>query len=703
MSGSLYYAAVSGLGAGSNTTVYITDTVTSRCAGTAITIDVTTDSGLAVSESNETNNTDSWSGTVLNNGYKGKKDYTGGSDIKTYKEFCVNGGVTYSAGDSGYYSASGNPGWTHYNVSWNQDDPGIPSGATIIEARLYVPYCWAPHDWDVTTYTSMTFNGNGVPMDMSSPGFSLDDYWDAKLYDPLSTQYGTLVYDVTGDYDPDTANYASLGNTYPGGTSMRGMLLVVVYDDGGDTKRRIVLNEGFDVLCAHPERYTTTSEEATAWAPFSADIGCCMQAAGARLITFAPGAGGSGGAGEGELIFNGDTIGYDAWARMGSTGSIEPQIGVSDVDVTAYLQSTNEAGFQSNESHDWMEAMVGILEIECSGAVIAIDQPEFVEPQSQFTINITVDPLSNNISAVQYDLYYNTSVVWAEWANPGPFLNENLDTDVNVLEIDNLWDSAGHVGKIMYAETALGSGGTLPSVNTPGVLTTIHFSAIGESGRDTQMDIRDAMASDPLKQPVELVMEDCGVTIYDNQDPVANGTSMYRFSNVASKFQCFAVLCPCLSDGGPDDWWGANITYVRWDFGDGEYGTSEGVDPCEVKEHEYMTWNWNGTGYDPFIAYLTVRDDGEPQLSNTTEVKVMVYIAGDTNGDGKVNIFDLACVGKHWGQSAANSAGANCTYYWTDSQADEADLNNDNDVDTLDAMIVGTNWNCLAYPPYYEE
>ena len=338
--------------------------------------------------------------------------------------------------------------------------------------------------------------------------------------------------------------------------------------------------------------------------------------------------------------------------------------------------------------------------------IIEIDQPEFVDPQSQFTVNITVDPQANDISAIQYDLYYNTSVVWAEWANPGPFLKQGgASTDVVVRTIDNTWDTVNYVGKISYAETTLGTGGLLPSVNTSGVLTTIHFSAIGERGAYNYFNFSDVLISDPDKNPVDHDITNCGncgVTIYDNIPPVANGASMHRVSNVASTFQCFAVLCPCLSNGGGDVWKGDNITYILWNFGDGEYGTSEGVDPCEVREHEYTTWNWNGAGYDPFIAYLAVRDDGEPQLENTTEVEVVVYIAGDTNGDGVVDILDAACVGKRYGQTA-DPAPANCTHYWDDVQQDEADLNNDGRVSTIDLMIVGTNWNRLAYPPYIQD
>ena len=43
---------------------------------------------------------------------------------------------------------------------------------------------------------------------------------------------------------------------------------------------------------------------------------------------------------------------------------------------------------------------------------------------------------------------YNTSIVRAEWANPGPLLKQNgADTDVIVLMIDNGWDVEDKVGQ----------------------------------------------------------------------------------------------------------------------------------------------------------------------------------------------------------------------------------------------------------------
>ena len=332
---------------------------------------------------------------------------------------------------------------------------------------------------------------------------------------------------------------------------------------------------------------------------------------------------------------------------------------------------------------------------------ISVDQPEYVPPQDQFTVNVTVDPQSIAISAVQYDLYYNTSIVRADWANPGPLLKQNgADTSVIVLTIDNEWDVEAKVGKITYVETTLGSGdGNLPSVNTSGTITTICFSTIGDVNTSSYLEFGDVMISGPDKLDIHC----CIVTTCDNEVPVAVAKSMHRVSNVASRFQGEAILCCCNSHGGGDAGAGETITYARWDFGDGGCETSQDMGDCQ-KHHEYMTWNWVGGEighYVNFTAYLTVMDGGCPPGSNTTAVEVAVYIAGDTNGDGKVDICDAAYVGKHYGLTAIGPT-ATCGYYWTDPQADKADLNNDNRVSTIDLMIVGTNWNRLAYPPYVE-
>ncbi len=103
--------SVSGLAAGANTTVYAIDN-SIRDAGATVTITVTADCDDMISESNDTNNATTLDMTVVNNGYKGKKRYTGGANMTTWKTFELNGNLAYSLGDSYYLSAYSYPNWT---------------------------------------------------------------------------------------------------------------------------------------------------------------------------------------------------------------------------------------------------------------------------------------------------------------------------------------------------------------------------------------------------------------------------------------------------------------------------------------------------------------------------------------------------------------------------------------------------------------
>jgi len=205
-------------------------------------------------------------------------------------------------------------------------------------------YTWDKKDV-MSNNVNLTFNGNDQTVD--------EHYQDEKMF-ASSYPYGMLVYNVTDDFNA-AGNYANLTNsyTYGGNVSMRGMMLVVIYEDDTEPHRQIFVNEGFDLLYGGSSK-CTTPDEATAWAPIAGPAINMSEIAGARLVTFAPGADGSGSAGEGELIFNGE-VWNDEW-----TDNEVHQIGVSDRDVTSYLQSTdNLVGFQSNG--DYMEASNAFL------------------------------------------------------------------------------------------------------------------------------------------------------------------------------------------------------------------------------------------------------------------------------------------------------------------------------------------------------
>ena len=672
---------VPALAAGTNTTVCINDP-TIRSAGAAVNINVTADCNGEIDESNETNNASDIDVTVVNQGYKGKR-YTGGEDINTWKTFELQGDLLYSFGDS--YYASGSGGWTNYNITWAASDLPVPGTATDIkEARLYVPYTYAK-DGAMPNNYSMTFNDNPETFDVH--------YWDTLWYDRTYPYYGMLVYNVTANFNTsgNTANFTSLWSGLPAhsGASMRGMVLVVVYQNDSEPLRTIYVNEEFDILYGGSSKCTTPAE-ATAYAPFGAIDPSSVTSA--TLITVAPGAGPN----EGELSFNGQIIGTDVWNYGGSS-----QIGINETDVTSYLNATdNEANFQS--SGDWMEASNAFLVLQKAGVKISVE-PEvtIIQPQDQFDVNITVEAVEalgdTKVYGVEYYLVYNKSVVRAETQNKGPFLGGYTDTIVVINDIDQA------NGIVSYAETRKVPDG----VDGKDTVATIQFTAIGERRAMSTLDLFGVIVVDEDKNEIpSVIITDGTVTINDNIPPVANGTSKHEFNNVAKKYPCNTLLCSCsYDDNYPDK--GGNITYIRWAFGDGQYGTTEGlpVNNCTCKEHKYESWQWDPSlpdtnKYVPFNVSLTVTDDGCPEETTTTFFDVNVFIAGDANGDGRVNILDAVYVGKHWGQgcSPTEDPCVECySYLWADEQQDKADLNNDCTLNILDAVIIGANWGHVAW------
>ena len=158
-----------------------------------------------------------------------------------------------------------------------------------------------------------------------------------------------------------------------------------------------------------------------------------------------------------------------------------------------------------------------------------------------------------------------------------------------------------------------------------------------------------------------------------NYAPVVIAEAIHLHNIVG--YQCKAIFDATASHDPDND----EISY-EWDFGDEGYGSGS------VVEHIYTTYNWNGSGYEPFVVSLRVVDD--IGASTTVNIPANVYIAGDTNGDGVVDILDATIVGLEWDHEYGITK-------WAD-RSDQADLNNDGLVDILDAVIVGTNWGHVA-------
>jgi hypothetical protein len=685
-----------GFPGGSNMTVYCNCSFY-PIAGVKYNISVTVDSANGITESDETNNTMWDNRTAIWNGYKG--DGWQGPDMNLTNVQChpqdrIN--LTYSTGDSKYLSGYSKE-WTQYTANWTLSDfDSIPSEDTCIKkALLYVYYqSDTTPGKNLSDYFTVTFNElYEIPRErvyIDEKGFGSWDY---------TTPMGMAVYNVTEKFGV-ASNSVVLNNSYSGpgygghyktGGSITGMLLMVVYKHPGEPERIICIDEGMDTLCAKDD-YAITSEEATTYAKFS----CCepmplSKIIKATLVTVAP-LGNS--ASTTKLFFNdGEWLG--AWPAYAAPTNL----GIAETNVLPHLQETdNIAAFQSYKPAgetvgDTMAASNAFFVLEKAGVKISVE-PEvtIVQPQDQFDVNITVEALGDTkVYGVEYYLKYNTSVVRAETQNKGPFLGGYSDTIVVINDIDQ------PNGIVSYAETRKGTDG----VGGKDTVATIQFTAIGARGTMSALDLFDVIVVDEDKNEIpSVIITDGTVTINDNIPPTANGTSKHEFNNVAKKYPCNTILCSCsYDDNYPDK--GGNITYIRWAFGDGQYGTTEGlpVENCTCKEHKYESWQWD-EDYVPFNVSLTVTDDGCPEETDTTFFDVNVFIAGDANGDGRVNILDAVYVGKHWGNDCSPTTEPcdDCySYLWAEEQQDKADLNNDCTINILDAVIIGANWGHTAW------
>jgi len=303
-------------------------------------------------------------------------------------------------------------------------------------------------------------------------------------------------------------------------------------------------------------------------------------------------------------------------------------------------------------------SLASMTTVPASATTISIDNV-FMKPGEDAVTPIMINNVSN-LGVADINLTFDPSVVHVLSATSSDFdfFHAVIDNSTGVVRMGGIDYGDGLNGDIKLAEI------TLKAVGNHGEATTLGAK------------INELKEAGAIETSIPAT-EDNG-TAFINIPPVAIAIPMHSYNIVGNIYVCKAVFNGSNSYD-PD---GDAITNYSWDFGDGY------SDEGRMTEHIYSTYNYNGTGYEPFNLSLTVTDSGG--LTNTTITQINVFIAGDANGDGVVDIFDGVMVGLEWGEKCTDST-------WTAAQSDKADLNNDCVIDIFDGVIVGANWEEVAW------
>ncbi|RLG24821.1 hypothetical protein DRN85_07020 [Methanosarcinales archaeon] len=655
-----------------------------------ITINVTADcTGMVDEGSDEGNNTrieyrnttgDCDVDTMLPDtcyGYRGQHPL-GASDM-----YNGTGKVIYTDGNStsnGHISefVIGGPAADRNHV--DGQPAGIPAGATIKNATLYVYFDWrrtqtGPNpglspdpDFDMTFKNSSM----GAPAALTA----VANYTDMKGWAASQYQYGTMVYDVTpyvtgnDTYLAQRLNYAS-GKGYD-----RAISLMIAYDDGSGDMYHIV--EGYDRLAtlywkSSRFHYYVDRQDATTTLQFS-DVDPNTMAT-ADLFTVAIDTTNGTATDYSECLKIDNCPEYcAAWMKENQEDGSASYISFNRSDATNCITplGTDETvyiteGWQC--SVNGFAPVFGCLQAKGGAPEVVVDAPDTCV-SGTFTVDIDVETNGNEIYAVQYDLSFDPDVIRILDQHQGTFLSENgaVDTMVVINEFDNV------AGTASYSETRRG---VTTGTSTPGPLASITFTTVGDPNNCSDITLSGVVVSDAGAQEISAVIVNDSVCICEpNIGPTAVAKSDHKYNNVGSVFTCEATLNGSESYD-PD----GVIVQWSWACGDGGYESGE------IAQHIYNTYQWNGSTYTPFTATLTVTDDDS--ATDDDDCEVIVYIAGDANGDGTVNILDAAMIGLRWMKTCNDYPGV-C--WGAEEMADRADLNNDCVVNILDAVIVGTQW-----------
>jgi len=599
------------------------------------TVSATADSGSAVSESNETNNDLSVT-YVAGTSILPLSDWGYGGDepLTNYKSGAVVGDLIYTFGDSAYLGGYNNP-WSTYTVNFNIGSDtnqisnaveGMGSG-TVKEARLYMYYNWYRTDFgwspDPEDILTMAFDGTSIITDAKyedSAGFGT--YADVK--------YGTFAYDVTPYVTGDGTYQAVLthdntGNNY--GTSIYGMALLVIYEDGSKGMKEYHIAEGYDLLTQYYKSsktgrysYHVLPEDATSTVNMRRVIG-----EDTNLFTVTQAATSS--PDMSRLYFN-TAQWSDPWTTIfGSTGT-------DIVDVTLLKDTTNTVKFQ--DRGDGYSATNAILISEIDGTYIGLGPDQKTEFGRHIMVPITAYDLEQFYGTVEMNLEYNPAKfdVFDVHSSPDSIVTAYKEYSTDGILDMSAWNQVGVKGDVVLATVELeviGGDGTYDEL----ILTVDEFFDV----YGTDISPSPGSTTITIGNPVDLVVDGA------DSEPVSNlGRLNYGILNDNGRLRHTGdnevVISAYVDDSG------LGIKSVTVDLSD--IGGAANAPMSETSPSTYTVTATATAGInDDHSFVVTATDNGGNTATDTTDSLTTVYRRGDVTGNNKVDMGDAMYIAKY--------------------------------------------------------
>jgi parallel beta-helix repeat protein len=285
-------------------------------------------------------------------------------------------------------------------------------------------------------------------------------------------------------------------------------------------------------------------------------------------------------------------------------------------------------------------------------------------------VNATTGERNTSIAGIETKLTYNASRLTATEVRTATYLTKDgAKSFTPASEIDN------KTGTVSYAEARTASTG----VSGSGELAFVKFVASENTSillnESLSIGFTDVRVSSPNSTAIATKTQPATLEVVSNQPPALEAEISTEVNNAGAPIQIEITANDM--DGTIDSF--TLRTSQSTEQVKINNTTQSSITVSGQISLQQAIWNNSANGYEPQNVTVLVTD--EKDAVSKVNLSVIVYIPGDTDGDGAVNIFDAVRIGQRW-QVSSDEAG----------YSSAADLNNDGTIDIFDATLVGQNW-----------